>query len=78
MKLYLFSQQNVHHYYRSLGGWTFAFDDYYKLNFTQQLDNPATQMMADIIDPLGMLYLIWLNSLVPQSTDIQSLARDTP
>ena len=72
MKLYLFSQQNVHHYYRSLGGWTFAFDDYYKLNFTQQLDNPATQMMADIIDPLGMLYLIWLNSLVPQSTDIQS------
>ena len=45
--------QNVHHYYRSLGGWTFAFKDYYELNFTQQLDNPATQMMADVIDPLG-------------------------
>ena len=52
-KMFLYFFQNVHHYYRSLGGWTFAFKDYYELNFTQQLDNPATQMMADVIDPLG-------------------------
>ncbi|KAK6175197.1 hypothetical protein SNE40_013710 [Patella caerulea] len=44
-------RKNLHHHYRSLGGWTFAFSDYYSLNFTAQLDNPQTQAMADIIDP---------------------------
>ncbi|ESO95659.1 hypothetical protein LOTGIDRAFT_231895 [Lottia gigantea] len=46
-------RKNLHHHYRSLGGWTFAFSDYYALNFTRQLDNPQTQVMADIIDPLA-------------------------
>ena len=50
--------QNLHHYYRSLGGWTFEFDDYYQLNFTGSLDNPAVQLMANIIDPLGMTTII--------------------
>ena len=36
-----------------LGGWTFAFRDYIDRNFTAQLDNPATQLMADINDPIG-------------------------
>lgn len=42
---------NMHHHYRSLGGWTFAFNDYYETNLTRNLDSPRTQAMADIIDP---------------------------
>jgi PhoPQ-activated pathogenicity-related protein len=42
---------STHHHFRALGGWTFAFSDYYQLNFTGELDNPGTQLMADIIDP---------------------------
>ncbi|KAK7112150.1 autocrine proliferation repressor protein A-like [Littorina saxatilis] len=45
--------KNLHHHYRAYGGWTFAFKDYYDLNFTSQLDNPNTQAMADIIDPIS-------------------------
>ncbi|KAL3877092.1 hypothetical protein ACJMK2_034847 [Sinanodonta woodiana] len=45
--------KNLHHHYRSLGGWTFAFDDYYDLNVTRELDNPNTQKMANIIDPIS-------------------------
>ncbi|XP_071129143.1 autocrine proliferation repressor protein A-like [Mytilus edulis] len=46
-------QKSLHHHYRSLGGWTFAFDDYYHLNFTQDLDNPNTTKMATYIDPIS-------------------------
>ncbi|XP_071129138.1 autocrine proliferation repressor protein A-like [Mytilus edulis] len=45
--------QNLHHHYRSLGGWTFEFKEYYKENFTGYLDNPLTQKMASYIDPLA-------------------------
>ncbi|XP_050394472.1 autocrine proliferation repressor protein A [Patella vulgata] len=45
--------QNLHHHFRAYGGWTFAFKDYYVLNFTDHLDNPYTQAMADIIDPIA-------------------------
>lgn len=45
--------KNLHHHYRAYGGWTFAFKDYYDLNFTDSLDNPNTQLMADIIDPIS-------------------------
>ena len=45
--------QNLHHHYRSLGGWTFAFDAYYQVKFTADVDNPYTQKMATYIDPLG-------------------------
>ena len=43
--------KNCHHMWRAFGGWTFAFKDYYALNFTAWLDRPSTQLMADIIDP---------------------------
>ena len=45
--------KNLHHHYRSLGGWTFAFDAYYQVKFTADLDNPSTQKMATYIDPLA-------------------------
>ncbi|KAH3872000.1 hypothetical protein DPMN_035213 [Dreissena polymorpha] len=46
-------QENLHHYYRSLGGWTFAFDDYYAENFTQDLDSPYVKGIAAIVDPIS-------------------------
>ena len=46
--------QNMHHMYRSLGGWTFAFEDYYEENITQHLDHPNTQLLANIVDPYGI------------------------
>ncbi len=37
--------KNVHHMYQAYGGWTFAFIDYYRVNFTQDVDSPETQMV---------------------------------
>jgi hypothetical protein len=36
---------NIHHFWQAYGGWTFALSDYYVLNFTRQLDDPATQQV---------------------------------
>lgn len=42
---------NLHHHYKAYGGWTFAFKDYWELEFTKKLDDPNTEVMAQIIDP---------------------------
>ena len=42
--------ENLHHQYRAYGGWSFPFEDYWKMNITQQLDNPKTQKLFDIVD----------------------------
>ena len=47
-----FNSQNLHHYYRSLGGWTYAFLSYYLVDFTSMIDRPATQMIEDLVDPI--------------------------
>ena len=44
--------ENVHHFWRAYGGWTFALSDYYVLNFTMEIDLPNTALMASIIDPV--------------------------
>ena len=33
-------------------------DDYYQENITRDLDNPNTQKMADIVDPIGKLRIL--------------------
>ncbi|XP_072181379.1 autocrine proliferation repressor protein A-like [Diadema setosum] len=43
--------KNMHHHYRSLGGWTFEFNDYYEENITIYMDVPQIFEMASIIDP---------------------------
>jgi PhoPQ-activated pathogenicity-related protein len=43
--------ENMHHMYRAFGGWTFAFSDYYALNFTARIDDPNMTAMTAIIDP---------------------------
>ncbi len=45
--------QNMHHHYRMLGGWTFAFSDYHELNVTAYLDDPIMTQLAYIVDPYG-------------------------
>lgn len=47
--------KNLHHYYRSLGGWTYAFLSYYLADFTSMIDRPATQMIGDLVDPISYM-----------------------
>ena len=60
--------ENLHHHYKSFGGWTFIFQDYYKMNVTLMLDEPKTQKIFDIIDMyvFGAVILNW-------SMDISSI-----
>lgn len=44
--------ENVHHHYKAYGGWSFALKDYYEMNFTKDLDEPGTQAIMDIVDPI--------------------------
>ena len=41
----------MHHHFRSLGGWTFAFKDYTDLNITGYVDDPRMQDLGKIVDP---------------------------
>jgi len=45
--------ENIHHHYRSLGGWSFALDSYWELNITTFMDDPKMQLMMDIVDPFS-------------------------
>ena len=53
----------MHHHYRCLGGWTFAFGDYWAENLTSYLDSPAMSQSLTFLDPYSELnYLrIWHN-----------------
>lgn len=44
--------RNMHLHYRSLGGWTGEFADYYAVNVTRFLDTPEMYEMQKIIDPM--------------------------
>lgn len=46
-----YNLQNMHHHYRLLGGWTFAFKDYLDLNVTAFIDDQVMQQLTDIVDP---------------------------
>lgn len=43
--------QQLKNHFRSLGGWSFAFNPYYRENLTMELDNPNTQRLWDLVDP---------------------------
>ena len=47
---------SLSHHYRSLGGWTFAFKEYYELNLTERFTTPQFSKMMDIIDPLSKFW----------------------
>ena len=42
--------ENIKHHYMSYGGWSFALNDYWKLNLTKAFDDPKMQLMFDIVD----------------------------
>lgn len=42
--------QNTHHHYRALGGWSFAFGDYWEMDITANLDHPQTKELEKQID----------------------------
>ena len=41
----------LHHMWRAYGGWTFAFEDYYEMNLTKNLDTDAFQDLVNAADP---------------------------
>ena len=43
--------ENIKHHWKSYGGWSFALEDYWKLNLTEWFGHPKMQQMFDIIDP---------------------------
>jgi PhoPQ-activated pathogenicity-related protein len=54
---------NLMHHYRSLGGWSFAFDPYYKLNFTENINTPQIELLANVVDPYSYAKRL---SLIPK------------
>jgi len=42
---------SLHHMWRAYGGWTFAFQDYYAINLTSQIDSPQFEMLCQVEDP---------------------------
>jgi PhoPQ-activated pathogenicity-related protein len=43
--------KNIHHHFDAYGGWSFALEDYYVLNFTKHLDDPVLVQLMAIEDP---------------------------
>ncbi|CAH1785118.1 unnamed protein product, partial [Owenia fusiformis] len=42
---------NIKHHYRSLGGYSWAFGDYWRENLTSEVDSPLTDEIMALIDP---------------------------
>ncbi|CAF0920128.1 unnamed protein product [Rotaria sordida] len=42
-------------HYRSLGGWTFAFNDYYEMNITRYMNSSMFDKLAEMVDPYSFL-----------------------
>ncbi|CAL1541763.1 unnamed protein product [Lymnaea stagnalis] len=45
--------KNLHHHFRSLGGWSFALGDFQSVNITGQLDSPNMQKLLSVTDPFA-------------------------
>ena len=45
--------KDLHHQYQSYGGWTFAFNDYYKANITGDIDTPLFKYAMSLVDPIN-------------------------
>ena len=42
--------KNLRHHWRSLGGWTYAIEDYWKLQLFSNFENPKMQELLNIVD----------------------------
>lgn len=61
-------QKNVGHMFKAYGGWTFAFEDYYKLNITEYLETDLLPPLAALIDPLNYKENLTMPKLVVDAT----------
>eukprot|EP01147_Barroeca_monosierra_P005306 gene5306-7078_t len=68
--------ENIHHFWRAYGGWSFALKDYYELNFTSRLDDPNFPKMAAIIDPISYKDRLTMPKLVIDSTGDEFFMND--
>ncbi|RNA42959.1 autocrine proliferation repressor A-like [Brachionus plicatilis] len=50
----------LHQNFKAIGGWTFAFNDYYEVNITQYIDSRELFEMQKMIDPLCRIFFIRL------------------
>eukprot|EP01065_Artemidia_motanka_P051275 TRINITY_DN89_c0_g3_i2.p1 TRINITY_DN89_c0_g3~~TRINITY_DN89_c0_g3_i2.p1 ORF type:complete len:510 (+),score=210.59 TRINITY_DN89_c0_g3_i2:70-1599(+) len=48
---------DMHHMFKSYGGWTFAFNDYMDVNLTEWVDTPQFDAMMAVVDPINQPYL---------------------
>lgn len=44
-------RENMHHSYRSLGGWSFTFESFWTEGILKYIDSPSFKQMNDLIDP---------------------------
>eukprot|EP00850_Spirogloea_muscicola_P018910 SM000178S03475 [mRNA] locus=s178:183921:185557:- [translate_table: standard] len=44
-------QSNIHHYYRSLGGWPYVFKPYFDLNLTADMGTQPFRQLVSFVDP---------------------------
>ncbi|KAK2159396.1 hypothetical protein LSH36_154g12018 [Paralvinella palmiformis] len=65
-----------HHHYENLGGWTWAFGDYWIKNITYHLDDPRTQMLFDEIDPICYNPRLTMHKMVGCATNDEFFAPD--
>lgn len=59
---------NVHHFWRALGGWSFALSDYYAMNFTRRIDDPNLANLTAVVDPYVYRDRLTMPKLVIDST----------
>ena len=45
------ARNNLHHHYQAYGGWSFAFNDYYEMNLTREIDSNEFATLLNIVDP---------------------------
>lgn len=57
----------LHGHFQALGGWSFAFDDYYKEDLTQWLDSPEFAELGKHVDPLSYKQNLTMDKLIIQS-----------
>ena len=60
---------NLHHYYKSYGGWPFAFNDYYEVDITKDLDMPQLEKLQEIVDPYYYRDRLTQPKVIVSSTD---------
>ena len=59
--------KSIHHMYRSYGGWTWAFHDYYEMDILSRIDTPEMKLLAQIDDPLVYIDRLNMPKLVVNS-----------